>query len=186
MAKNVIVISGPAGVGKSTLAHLISRKYKMKLYTGSDFFKETAREHGYNPTGRGWWDSEEGLKFLRERKVNPEIDRGVDKKMMQKAKEGNAIMTSWTLPYLGVNAIEIFITASQEERAERISKRDKISASEAFKIIKERDKENKELYKKIYGFNLGDDLDVFDLVLNTDGMSIREVKDAIVKFLEKK
>ena len=142
MAKNVIVISGPAGVGKSTLAHLISRKYKMKLYTGSDFFKETAREHGYNPTGRGWWDSEEGLKFLRERKVNPEIDRGVDKKMMQKAKEGNAIMTSWTLPYLGVNAIEIFITASQEERAERISKRDKISASEAFKIIKERDKEN--------------------------------------------
>ena len=47
MAKNVIVISGPAGVGKSTLAHLISRKYKMKLYTGSDFFKDTAREHGY-------------------------------------------------------------------------------------------------------------------------------------------
>ncbi len=186
MAKNVIVISGPAGVGKSVLARLISRKYKMGVYTGSDFFKEIARKHGYRPAGKGWWDSREGLKFLQERKTNPEIDREVDKKMMQKSEEGNVVMTSWTLPYLGVDGIKIFITASQEERAKRISKRDGIPVSEALEIIKVRDKENKKLYKEIYNFNLDDDLNVFDLVLNTDGMSIEEVLDAVVRFLEKK
>ncbi len=186
MEKNVIIISGHAGVGKSTLALSISRKYKMKFYTGSDFFKEIARKHGYKPVGKGWWDSREGLKFLQERKTNPEIDKEVDKKMMQKAKEGNVVVTSWTLPYLGADGIKIFIAASQEERAKRISKRDGIPISEAMEIVRERDKENKTLYKKIYNFNLGDDLDVFDLVLNTNGMSIKEVQGAIVKFLGKK
>lgn len=181
----VIIITGPAGVGKSTLAHLLSRKYKIKFYTGSDFFTGIARKFGYNPTGKDWWDTKDGLKFLQERKTNPEIDRRVDEVMMRKVKEGNAVVTSWTLPYLGADGIKIFITASQEERAKRISKRDRISFNNALRIIKERDKENKELYKKIYNFTLGEDLAVFDFVLDTDGMPVKRVVDEIVKFIEK-
>ncbi|MBI1978460.1 MAG: cytidylate kinase family protein [Candidatus Aenigmarchaeota archaeon] len=186
MAKNVIVISGPAGVGKSTLAMMISKKYKTKFYTGSEFFKEIARGLGYNPVGKDWWDTKEGLRFLRERGGNPEIDREVDKIMIRKVNEGNAVVTSWTLPYLGVDGVKIFITASPEERARRISRRDRIPFGKAMKIIKERDGENEELYKKIYGFDIGKDLKAFDFVLNTDRMSAKEVMNAVVEFIETK
>src|SRR3989344_5675159 len=145
MANRVIIISGLASVGKSTLARMLSKKYKLRLYTGSDFFMEAARRHGYNPTSKGWWDTKDGISFLREREANPEIDREVDGYAMEKVREGNAVITSWTLPYLGADGIKIFITASQEERARRISKRDRITFREASEIIKERDRKNKEL-----------------------------------------
>lgn len=49
-----------------------------------------------------------------------------------------------------------------------MAKRDNISIASAHRIIRNRDGENKRIYKKIYGPQFGDNLLVFDVVLNTD------------------
>jgi cytidylate kinase len=49
-----------------------------------------------------------------------------------------------------------------------MAKRDKISITEALKIIKSRDAKNRRIYKKIYGPQFGENLLIFDAVLNTE------------------
>jgi cytidylate kinase len=53
-----------------------------------------------------------------------------------------------------------------------MSKRDKISMAEALRIVKLRDKENKKIYKKIYGSEFGDTLEVFDFMINTELLTL--------------
>src|SRR3972149_7580478 len=161
-----IIISGMPGTGKTTLANGLAKKFGLKTFTGSDVFKDIARKQGYNPDMVGWWETKEGMEFLAKRNTNPEFDKKVDKETMKIAKEGGVVITSWTLPYLNAPGIKIFITASQEERAKRLVKRDRISYDEALEMIKQRDDGNRKLYKELYGFELGKDLQVFDIVIN--------------------
>ncbi len=180
-----VIISGFAGSGKSTLAKRLAERFGLKYVCGGDVLKEIAREEGYNPTEQ-WWDSKEGMEFLKKRKENPEFDRKLDEKLMEIANEGNCVITSWALPWIyRGKAIKIWLSASQEERARRIAKRDNISEKEAMQIVRARDKENIELYKKIYGFELGRDLEVFDLIIDTNGRSEEEVEKIASEFLEK-
>ena len=53
--------------------------------------------------------------------------------------------------------------------------RDGISFDQAFEIVKKRYEENKMIYKKLYGFNFGEDLTVFDIIVNTDNLGADEV-----------
>jgi CMP/dCMP kinase len=60
------------------------------------------------------------------------------------------------------------LNASAENRSKRMAKRDNISIAKSLRIIRNRDAENRRIYKKIYGPRFGDNLLVFDVVLNTD------------------
>ena len=42
-------------------------------------------------------------------------------------------------------------------------------------IVKTRFDENKSLYKKLYGFDFGEDLSVFDIIINTDDLDAETV-----------
>src|SRR4051794_4312817 len=52
MVPQVIALSGPVGAGKSTLAHLLSEKYKLIHFKSSDYLIEQANERGI-PLERG-------------------------------------------------------------------------------------------------------------------------------------
>jgi cytidylate kinase len=41
--------------------------------------------------------------------------------------------------------------------------------------LKEKEARTKAIYKKLYGFRLGEDLELFDLILNTDSLNAAEV-----------
>jgi cytidylate kinase len=67
-----------------------------------------------------------------------------------------------------------------------MAKRDNLSLLQAKKIIKMRDDENKNIYRKLYGFNFGKDLNVFDFSLNTDLVdlnSLVEISKIIIRHL---
>jgi cytidylate kinase len=167
-----IVISGSAAVGKTTLAHALAKEFGFKSYNGGDILKEIARQQGYSVTGNDWWDSNEAIGFMKERKKNSIYDRQVDEKLTNIAKKGNVIITSHTLPWLTPEPITFWLSASPQKRSERMSKRDKISIKEALRIVRMRDRENKKIYKKIYGAKFGDGLEVFDFMINTELLSL--------------
>jgi cytidylate kinase len=167
-----VVISGSAAVGKTTLAHALAKEFGFKFYNGGDILKEIARQQGYSVTGNDWWDSNEAIGFMKERKKNSIYDRQVDEKLTNIAKKGNVIITSHTLPWLTPEPITFWLSASPQKRSERMSKRDKISTKEALRIVRMRDRENKKIYKKIYGAKFGDGLEVFDFMINTELLSL--------------
>ena len=173
--KIVICISGMAGTGKSTLSKRLAKKYELKYYSGGDALKELAKDQGYNSSSRGWWESPEGLSFLEKREKNFTFDKAVDDKLLDYAQQGHVLLDSWTMPWLLKTGFKIWLVASVEKRAERIAKRDRIPIGEALRVLQEKEARTKAIYKKLYGFTLGEDFEPFNLVLDTDALNAEGV-----------
>lgn len=183
--KVVLCVSGMAGSGKSTLARRLAAKYGLRYYSGGDALKALAMDEGYEPRERGWWESQEGMRFLKKRGVDPKFDEKVDKKLLELAKQGNVVLDSWTMPWLLKNGFKIWLEASAEKRAERIAKRDKISLEEATKALSNKERETKAIYKKLYGFSLGEDLQPFQLILDVESLTADEVFKVLCMVVDK-
>lgn len=173
--KIVLCISGMAGCGKSTVAKKIAKKYKLRYFSGGDALKALVLEASNRSRDKGWWESEEGMKFLKKRTQDSSFDRKVDDKLLECAKQGNVVLDSWTMPWLLKTGFKIWLEASSEERARRIAKRDRISIKEALMALRKKDAKTKIIYKKLYGFDLGEDFSPFDLILDVNQLSPEEV-----------
>jgi len=173
--KIVVCISGMAGTGKSTLAKKLAKKYRLRYYSGGDALKALAAEEGYDSSSRGWWESPEGLRFLKKREKQLNFDKKVDDKLLEYAEEGRVLLDSWTMPWLLKTGFKIWLVASIEKRAERIARRDRIPVKEAFRVLKEKEAGTKTIYKKLYGFTLGGNFEPFNLVLDTDNLNAGDV-----------
>jgi cytidylate kinase len=55
--------------------------------------------------------------------------------------------------------------------------RDNKSKDNALEIVQKRYQENKKIYKALYGFEFGEDLSMFDKVIETDGLNASQVLD---------
>ena len=171
----VICICGMAGSGKSTLARRVAQKYGLEYFSGGDALMALAIEEGYKPLERGWWESNEGLGFLEKRRKDPRFDKAIDEKLLRTAEKGNVVLDSWTMPWLFKNGFKIWLEASPEKRAERIAIRDRMDYAEALEALKKKESQTKKIYKEMYGFNLGDDLEPFNFILDTDTLGADEV-----------
>lgn len=180
----VVCISGMAGTGKSTLAKKLAQKYGLKYYSGGDALKALAAEEGCNVSSNGWWESPEGLAFLRQREKDPQFDKAVDDKLLEYAQQGDVLLDSWTMPWLLKTGFKIWLLASIEKRAERVAERDKLTVEDALQVLKEKEARTKAIYKKLYGFSLGEDFAPFNLVLDTDNLDAEEVFQVLCKVLD--
>ena len=182
--KTSIVISGWPAVGKTTMASEIAREFNFKLYNGGDILKMLAYDKGYSVSRNDWWDTEEAKKFMVERKTDPYFDKQVDKKLVEIVKTEKAVITSYTLPWLVEGPIKFWLKGSQVNRAKRMANRDNLSVAEAEKVIKIRDEQNKTIYRKLYGFRFGQDLTVFDFLINTDLMCLESLVKVSIGILK--
>jgi cytidylate kinase len=180
----IICVSGMAGSGKSTLAKKLAERYKLRYYSGGDALKALAIKEGYKSVNHGWWERKEGMRFLEERTEDPKFDKAVDRKLLQVANAGNVVLDSWTIPWLLKKGFKIWLEASPEKRAERIAKRDGISVTEAVRALKNKEIQTKNIYKKLYGFRLGDDFEPFHLILDTENLNAKEVFQVLVDVVE--
>ena len=185
-----VIISGPPAIGKTTIAKGLANELSLRYLSGGDVLKEMAKDQGFNTDRDDFWDTEAGMSFLNIRKRNPEFDKQVDERLKKIFLNDNVIITSYTLPWLVRDGVKIWLSGSQEASAKRMTIRDHISIESAIEIVKKRYEENKMLYKKLYGFNFGDDLSVFDTVINTDGLGpdqvLEQAKKAVRNFYDSK
>jgi cytidylate kinase len=115
------------------------------------------------------------MKFLKQRETNSEFDKKVDEKLIGLFNQGGMVITSYTLPWLVNNGIKIWLEGSHNSSSERMQNRDNMSSEEAFEVTKERYDKNKALYKKLYDFDFGEDISVFDKIINTDDLNAQQV-----------
>ena len=172
-----IIISGPPAVGKTTIAKGIAKEFGLTHLSGGDILKEIAEEEGFKTGGDDWWDTQEGMNFLSQRQENSEFDKKVDDKLKKHFLDGNVVITSYTLPWLVEGGVKIWLEGSKENSAQRMTTRDNMSKDNALEIVQKRYQENKKIYKALYGFEFGEDLSLFDKVIETDGLNASQVLD---------
>jgi cytidylate kinase len=180
-----IIISGPPAIGKTTISKGLAKEFGMKSLSGGDVLKELAKEQGFKTQGDDWWDTKEGMEFLNQRKGNYEFDKKVDEKLKDLFLKGNVVITSYTLPWLVDGGVKIWLAGSRENSARRMQTRDKTTLGDSLEIVKKRYDENKMLYKKLYGFDFGDDLSVFDVIINTDDLDAGKVLESAIAAVKK-
>jgi CMP/dCMP kinase len=178
-----VIISGMPCVGKTTAADVIAKKFHLTHLAGGDMLKQIAIERGYRPSGTDWWDEEEGMAFLKERKNNPEFDREVDRRLIQRIKVGGVVVTSYPVPWICRSGLKIWFDAPPKVRSQRLAKRDSITFAKALRIVRERDQKNRRLYKELYGIDFGKDLSVFNYLIDTESLSAEEVAAAALKIV---
>ncbi len=178
-----IILSGMPASGKSTVGAEISKRLGIKLLVGGEILKEYAKSLGYNADLQNWWDTEEGLEFLKKRKEDYSFDRKLDEFLIRSINENEVVVTSWTLPWLVDDYhVKVWLKASFEVRLRRLMERDGLKEDEAREVLRKRDSENTEHYRSLYGFTLGQNLEKFNLVIDTDKIDVETIVNIIVEY----
>ncbi len=185
-----IIISGPPAIGKTTIAKGLAKEFDLIHLSGGDILKELAEEMGFETKGDDWWDTQEGINFLSHRQKNSEFDKNVDDKLKKLFSQGNVVITSYTLPWLVKGGVKIWLAGSKENSAQRMITRDNLPKNNALEIVQKRYDENKVIYRTLYGFVFGEDLSVFDKIIETDDLNAEQVleiaKSTVRNFFEAK
>ncbi len=156
----------------------------MEWISGGDVLKDMARERGFDPSGKDWWDTPKGMEFLAMREENFEFDRSMDKRLLEICERGGVIITSYTLPWLTEKVVRVWLECSLAVSARRMQRRDGVDSKSAYVITENRYRRNIQLYRRHYGFDFGRDDLVFDVVVNTDDKDIGQVLDAVIQNLD--
>jgi cytidylate kinase len=176
-----IVLSGLPAAGKTTVAEIISSKLGFKMIGGGEILKEMALDRGYKVTGKEWWDTPDGVKFVKERESNPDFDKEADRRLAKKIEKGDIVVTSYTAPWITEAGFKVWLEGSVKRRTERMAKRDGTEVSEMKEVMRFRDSENKRLYKNLYNIDYGIDKTPFALIVDTNEIAPEEVADIIIK-----
>ena len=168
----LITISGLPGSGKTTVARLVARELALEHVYAGDIFRRQAEQHGLSLGD-----------YLRRAETDPSIDRGLDEQMKTRAAEGNAVLEGRLAAFMAdlakTAALKVFLDASEDVRAERITGREGGVTSERLREIQAREASDRRRYRDIYGFDYHD-RDRYDLVIETDGHTPEELARAIV------
>jgi len=174
----IITVSGLAGTGTTSVCRILEEDLGFEYIYAGEIFRKEAEKYGKS--------IEEFCQHLEE---NPELDKAIDKKLIEFAKEHpNTILegrlAGWMVEKEGLKAIKILLTADIKVSAERVASRDLYlhSKEEAKKRVEERDFRDKERYKKLYNIDISDK-SIYNKVIRTDNKTIKEEVEEIKSML---
>ncbi len=174
----VITIGGPHGSGRSTIAKAVAEHFNLKHFSTGKVFREVAKERNLSVSE---------LNESAEREVDLEVDR----RSKEEAAKGGVVIESDLAAWMNPDSdVKIWLTASLAERARRIYNDEKKRHAEEYSTLKEaeetvrkRDKEDRRRYKEYYDIDL-DDLSIYDLVLDTEDLTVQEVINNVISYIE--
>ncbi len=162
----VIIFSGLAGVGTTTLSKDVARMLGRPRYTAGPYFRTKAAELGIA--------LEDTLKFPRE------FHREVDEIMYGHMVSGQKVVIEGWLQ--AVNAVlhnvksdRIYLACKDKTRFSRIAPRDNVTVQEAKRINLEREAQNMQTFNNIYGVENFTDPQYYTLQLSSERMSQKEL-----------
>ncbi len=186
----VVLVNGLSATGKSVLCEKIANYFGLKYFPTSGILhalieKELKKQKIAVKKNTGFWESEEGKIFFSERLRNGSFDKKVDEELLKKINRGGVVLDSWVMPWLSKKGYKIWLTASDKVRYKRAALRNRESITKTKKRIIEKEKKTACIYKKLYGFTWAKELAVFDLIINTDNLTEKEVFEKAKKAIEK-
>ena len=163
--KQIITVSGLAGVGKSTLAKKIAKKYKLKHVSLGQFFRKEAK--------RRKMSIEE---FLSNMEKMDDIDFDVlfDKRVLELAYKSKRLVIEGRLSgvLLGnTAAARLWVDCNSKNIAKRLAKRERESAKTALKDIKQRNRRDVVRYRRKYKINFSNEKNYNIFIDNTESLS---------------
>ena len=174
MKKTVLIISGPPGAGSTTVSKEIAKRLNLDFFSPGFLQKSLAKGLNQSEAAIKVWKTE------KEKTKKTHEDR--DALQVALAKKGNIVICGkLSIHFLKKYAtFSVWLDVPLDIRARRTAGRDGISFEQAKKDIFEREKIEREEWKKIYGFDYFDQKKEADLVLDTSKITVQETVEAIL------
>ena len=170
----VVTIGGPHGTGKSTYAKMIARQFKIRYVSAGQLFRDLAKEKGLS------------LEELSKQAANsPEIDRMIDERSATEAAKGDAVIEGQLAAWMSKDLaqVRVYLKAPDEERIARIANRDHQDYEAARRQTLERERIQRERYKRYYGVNI-DDLSLYNVIIDTGNRSVESTSKEIISRIQ--
>lgn len=174
--KPAIAITGRPGSGSSTIAKGVAKKLGYIWFSPGKFFKTHSRAKDETDQALSEWKTEEGK--------SKKLHESIEEIQSNLAKRGGIVISGklsiWALR--DIADVKIWLECGLDERARRTSKRDKIPVEEAKKKIVERERLERNGWKKIYGIDYFEQKKMADFVIDNTNLKVEET---VAKVLEK-
>ncbi len=168
-------VSGPIGSGKSTVSDQLSRITGCRVYSGGEFFRETAKKKGMS--------IEEFNLYAED---HPEMDYETDRTEEEFLKNNDNIivesrLSGWICKYSSIKAVKVYLYATYYTRILRFSNRENIGIKESAYLVDKRENSERKRYIDLYGFDM-DDKSIYDIVINTEFLNPEEIAGMIYDY----
>lgn len=165
-----IAISGKSGCGNTTVSKLLSEKIGINMINYT-FRQLSAEENLTLP------------EIIEKAKTDDSYDIKIDTRQVEMAMEDSCVLGSRLAIWMLKEAdFKVYLFADDEERAQRIYRREGGDIEKIKEFTAMRDKEDSVRYNRIYGIN-NNDYDFVDLFIDTGKYNPEEIVDIIVKAL---
>jgi cytidylate kinase len=171
-----VILGGLAGSGKSTVSAALSKIYGLRRVSAGDIFRAIAKER-----------KTDLIAFGRYAEKHPQIDKEIDKRLLEEAKKGDVILDGRAVAYLSkkarIPALRIFLGVGEKQSAKRVAKRDGITPKKALAYSRLREREIARRLKSLYGLDTSDTSN-YDVCIQTDGYTPKEVIGLIAQLVK--
>ena len=181
MKKHIISIAGELASGKGATSRELMQMLNYGIYRNGEYFRKLAREMNMDITT-----------FNEYAKSHPEIDIQIEKSATEYAQNNDNFIIDARLGWYAVpESFKVYLTVDIDEAAKRAFYDENRKSTENFASIEEQKADmikryqlENERYFKLYNVHK-EDLNNYDLVLDTTKLTPREVAERIKEAYEK-